>query len=722
MNIISGLGSSAEIVIDALKEKAKGPGKADTLVLKDNQILEAKVLKILSETQAQLLIAGKKLTATTQMPLSENETLVLKVARSEGKQVLKRVDTESPPSPQRDGLNEMRRLGPEGPFGRISNLLNTRLPGELPAPDATGGTPSPQRFNQSGAASLETPGGGPEGFPRLSGPGIEKQIPAGKDLPQGFITTPRIPLETKLALLISVKPQGSAPDLEIPQSLSPRAPDGASLDTLTENLLKTLPDEEKAVARQFLDNRSLSWETKLARVLAATDTKALPAPLATLKTLLTDMIDPAMNPDTQAPMETTRLSPPSDPLSRTKADAAPNQGAPPSSLPITVKAPMDLVPKGNTPSPKAHPGLESELSLQPGATESPSMTGVGAKPVVSFSPEATEASIYGKPLVPEKSAGMPEIPVPGKPLVPETPAGLKETVISPSPPASTPDIPAEARQSETIRQALENLFTRLEKAVGKQAGVFDHESPQTLELVKKIKGLVGSFTLGAGEDISETTVKNLVRDSGLMWESKLKDLAAGVPEKNLAVTRDLADNLVETDVKALALKGSTLSEDVKHNVAESLKTFTESLEKMQILNSQSADDSGKYLLPLPYVHDGHVRFGQLFIDLERKKDDKKDNTDRIIRVAFLLDMSGLGPIQAGVSIFRKSIAGEFQVGNPEIKNLIDEGIPGIVSDLSAKGYSVKKLECRVTDPEILAGANLVEKLTDQEAGAVNIRI
>ena len=307
MNIISGLGSSAEIVIDALKEKAKGSGKADTLVLKDNQILEAKVLKVLSETQAQLLIAGKKLTATTQMPLSENETLVLKVARSEGKQVLKRVDTESPPSPQRDGLNEMRRLGPEGPFGRISNLLNTRLPGELPTPAVTGDTPSAQRLNQSGADGLtpplETPGSDPEGFPRLSGPGIEKQIPAGKDLPQGFITSSRIPLETKLALLISVKPQGSAPDLEIPLAEpngkspsspfpSPRAPDAASLETLKENLLKTLPDEEKAVARQFLDNRSLSWETKLARVLAATDTKTLPAPLATLKTLLTDMIDP----------------------------------------------------------------------------------------------------------------------------------------------------------------------------------------------------------------------------------------------------------------------------------------------------------------------------------------------------------------------------------------------------------------------------------------------
>ena len=429
-----------------------------------------------------------------------------------------------------------------------------------------------------------------------------------------------------------------------------------------------------------------------------------------------------MNPDTQAPMEKTRFTPPSDPLTRIKGDAAPNQSSPPSSLPITVKIPADLVANGNAPPPKAPPGPGSELSLQSGEPESPPMTGVGAKPVVSFSQGATEIPIPGKPLVPEKSAGMPEIPVPGKPLVPETPAGLKETVLAPPSPATTPDIPAEARQADTIKQAIENLFTRLEKAVGKQAGVFDHESPQTLELVKKIKGLVGSFTLGAGEDISETTVKNLVRDSGLMWESKLKDLAAGVSEKNLTVTRDLADNLVETDVKALALKGSGLSEDVKHNVAESLKTFTESLEKMQMLNSQSADDSGKYLLPLPYVHDGHVRFGQLFIDLERKKDDKKDNTDRIIRVAFLLDMSGLGPIQAGVSIFRKSIAGEFQVGNPEIKTLIDEGIPGLVGDLSAKGYSVKKLECRVTDPEILAGTNLVEKLADQEAGAVNIRI
>ena len=282
--------------------------------------------------------------------------------------------------------------------------------------------------------------------------------------------------------------------------------------------------------------------------------------------------------------------------------------------------------------------------------------------------------------------------------------------------------PAANQAQETVRRSLDHLFNRLEADALKQAGLPDRESTRTLALVKKIRDLVDSFTLSPDRDYNGTTVRSLVRDSGLMWESKLRNLITGQAEKNIIITRDTVDSLIEGDIKALSMKGAEQPETLRQNVAETLKTFSESLEKMQLLNSQTADDSGKYLLPLPYVHDGNLRFGQLFIDLDRKKEARQDDKDRIIRVAFLLSMSRLGPVQAGVAIYKKSITGEFLVGSQEVKTLVDDALPGLARDLSAKGYTVRKLECRLTDPDTLSGASLVEKMSAPDEGGLNIRI
>ena len=842
MNIQSVSGLSSDLVIEALKEKTKGQNPLESLKLKDNQILIAKVLKVFSQSQAQLLIAGQKLTATTQMPLSENETLVLKVARSDGKQILRRVEA-APVNQQSEGLSEMRALGREGPFARLSDILNTSMPGELPEPAVSDAVPpdpaldkglppslkdlaklpagdqikTPQPLSsgmektidktltasvkdliepQSGGQVktpqpltpeidksinknmtltakdlITSPAGDQVKTPQALSPGMEKTIdktmaPSRKDLttsptgeqikiPQNmnpgvektispekasapsFIQNPKIPFEFKLALLISEKPVETPPSLEKPLATLTRElaatfssqpdtskssqtsiasePPPVRLEQSVKHILDALPPEEKNMARQFVESKAQSWETKMAQVLLSGDSKAPSEAVATLRNMLMDIAKGNAADDTgvrrsmivENTPDSVSFEEPPLPID-TAAKSSPVPAAPQTTpgLPLILKEQADVLLKqdGKT---DFLPGAKTNVDL-PQAPDhtNVSLTNANKKsaPLPLISGEDNPSYAYGKEVLSDKTAITKPLPT--------------TTTFS----NDAPEILSESQPSANIKRDLENIFTRLENSLEKQTGIFDHESTQTMALVKKIKDLISSFTLRSEQPFDESTVKNLVRDSGLMWENKLKDLAVGLPEKKGAFTQEQAVKLIENDVKGLALKGMNLEDGVKHNVSETLKTFTESLEKMQVLNSQSSDDSGKYLLPLPYVHNGQIRFGQLLIDLDRKQSKEGEEKDRIIRVAFILDMSRLGPIQAGVSLYKKSMSGEFLVGNAEVKSLVDEALPVLVDELAQKGYTVKKMECRLSDPETLAGTNLVEKLVDPRDGSVSIRI
>jgi len=742
MNILSVTGLSSDLVIETLKEKAKGQNPLEALKLKDNQILEAKVLKVFSQSQALILVAGQKLTATTQIPLSENETLVLKVARTEGKQILRRMEVSPSVSPQSEGLSEMRMLGREGPFAKLSDILNTSMPGEIPEPIASEAvssdtsldkglltslkdwanrpsgeqikTPQPLSLGMEKAidkAMASSPTGEQIKTSQNLNPGVEKTISTEKASALSFVQSPKISFEFKLALLVSEKPVNTQPSLEKPLAtltrelvdtfssrqntfkssqpiLNSESPP-VRLEQSVKQILDALPAEEKNMARQFVESKAQSWEAKLAQVLLSGDWKAPSEAVATLRNMLMDIAKGNTGGDDTGvrrsmiiennPDSVSFEEPPLPLDMETKSGpvpAAASQTAP--GAPVILKEQADALLK-----------QDGKTDFLPGAKSN-----VGLPQV----PDQTEGALTN---VNKKSALLP------------LPAFFRNPA---------PEVPSESSPSASIKRDLENIFTRLETSLEKHTGIFDDESTQTMALVKKIKDLVSSFTLRSEQPFDESTLKNLVRDSGLMWENKLKDLAVGLPEKKGVLTQEQTVKLIENDVKALALKGMNLEDGVKHNVSETLKTFIESLEKMQVLNSQSSDDSGKYLLPLPYVHNGHIRFGQLLIDLDRKQSKEGGEKDRIIRVAFILDMSRLGPIQAGVSLYKKSMSGEFLVGHADVKTLVDEALPGLVDELALKGYTVKKMECRLSDPETLAETNLVEKLVDPRDGSVSIRI
>lgn len=234
---------------------------------------------------------------------------------------------------------------------------------------------------------------------------------------------------------------------------------------------------------------------------------------------------------------------------------------------------------------------------------------------------------------------------------------------------------------------------------------------------------INDMALKPDSTFDAKTLRDLVKNSGLMWENKVRSFAeAHMADRGSLLARESADALLANDVKALSMKLTQSVEPGSQNTVETLKRFVDSLDKMQILNCHSSDETGRFLLPLPFFSGDTLRFGQLLIDLDRRGGSEKKEGDRMVRVAFLLEMSQLGHIQADFAIFKKSLGGEFVVGSPSVKESIDEALPEFQSELALKGYTVTRMECRVTDPETLSRTSLTERMVNTDGGAVNILI
>ena len=109
--------SSSEVVLEQRPE-----GKSSLGHLVKGQTVAAKVVQVVSDRRALLMIGGRKLAAKTFLPLQPGQTVLLKVEQTEGRQVFKFVglqdNTTEPGRPLPIGL-----LGKERPYAMLSKLL-----------------------------------------------------------------------------------------------------------------------------------------------------------------------------------------------------------------------------------------------------------------------------------------------------------------------------------------------------------------------------------------------------------------------------------------------------------------------------------------------------------------------------------------------------------------------------------------------------------------------
>lgn len=589
----------SELVLDLLKDVKSG------LKFNENQLVEARVLRLLPQGKAQLQIQNQVVDVKSQIPLTPNETLYLKVTRSGDSQVLKMVEAHKPVTPPSPGLAEVRALGREGPYEALAKVLNDPAGEKTVDPksamlqairvkaqaEATGqALPRPDLPSPAGESPREAPS-----LPSLrSAPNTPDQTALAS-----FIKQNPLPLAFKLALVITRAP-GQMSDIP-----------GKVIQGLTESLDSALSAKQSPELATSPDKAPLP----------APDKRAAWEALAQKTRSFMNRLDPADKVLAEQFIQN-RFMTPKDKMAALLASPAPASGREP--VPVDIKNSL----------------------------------------VKAFFPKGIPADVLQNP-------------------------AIKAQMV---PPAQT--------------------LPGTEVQVLPRTSVFEG-----------LKSLVSSMALKPETPFDAKTLRHLVKNSGLLWERKLRDVvAARMAGKETVPLKEQLTELMQKDVKALSMHAHESGKHEVEKTLETLKRFVDNVEKLQVLNSNTSEESGRYLLPLPYYTGEKLKFGQLFVDTDRKKNKDDSNEDRIIRVAFMLDMSRLGHVEADVAIFRKSLSGEFIVGRAEVKDILDTALPELSRDLTGMGYSVSKLVCRVEDPEVLATHSLTDRMVSEGDGAVSIVI
>ncbi|MBI9087718.1 MAG: flagellar hook-length control protein FliK [Desulfobacterium sp.] len=242
-----------------LVKQQQGGGKAGLPQFVKNQVVDATVLKVHSPTRAELMVAGKKLTAETSLSLVQGDTLQLKVTRAGGFEILKPMQSvHKPGQVPAPVLAALGSLTGQSPFAGLAKLI---LPLLIVAPDGSKTTPE-----------------------------IAKAL--GILLPEGSKVTPEI---TKA--LGTLLPEGSKMTPEIAKALGTLLSDGSkmtpeiakALGTLLSDGSKTTPEIAKALGA-FLSGGSKTTPeiAKALGTLLSDGSKTTPESAKALGTLLSD--------------------------------------------------------------------------------------------------------------------------------------------------------------------------------------------------------------------------------------------------------------------------------------------------------------------------------------------------------------------------------------------------------------------------------------------------
>ncbi len=236
--------------------------------------------------------------------------------------------------------------------------------------------------------------------------------------------------------------------------------------------------------------------------------------------------------------------------------------------------------------------------------------------------------------------------------------------------------------------------------------------------LRRMQALVTRLSLKSGE-ATPRFLNELIRGSGLLWERKLHLLLASPGEP----PRGEVSDLVEKDIKGLALKLLQGGTETKSADVDTVKTFVKGLEHLQVFNGHGDGTPDRYLLPLPVWTGGEVKFGQMLLTFgEEHSKDGREQSSRV-NVSFLLTLSQLGDLRADFSVLSRSVSGTFGVASEEMAAFVTGHLSDLSGRLEAHGYDVRHLGCRVLAVEALRDTALLEGLGDSEAqGVLNLVI
>jgi|GEM_PF-2608245 hypothetical protein len=237
------------------------------------------------------------------------------------------------------------------------------------------------------------------------------------------------------------------------------------------------------------------------------------------------------------------------------------------------------------------------------------------------------------------------------------------------------------------------------------------------EVFKRLEHLLKSMQDPAGH-LDQNTVKSFISKSGLTWENKL--LSMLLSERPLP--EPVVQRLIAGDLKALAMAAVQNIADEGDGRVIDIRAYLDSIEQLQVLNSQVSRESGRYLIPLPTLFNENIRFGQMLIDLGKESGGDGDKKNRVVRVSLLLEMSNLGHLQVDISILENSINGMLSVENETVQALINAHLPELAEKLQKSGFHVYEMSCCQVNPQTLSTASISDRLMDDRSGLLSIII
>ncbi len=228
----------------------------------------------------------------------------------------------------------------------------------------------------------------------------------------------------------------------------------------------------------------------------------------------------------------------------------------------------------------------------------------------------------------------------------------------------------------------------------------------------QVNDILGRVALKSGKR-DDLFLPKLLENMGMTLEKKMGGLLVSTDKTAL---KPALNALLKQDLKGALLnlmameKGGAGDEPL----SKSVRAASNTLEGFQQLNSQSTE-SNRFLLPFPILAGDQFNFGQLFVNTGKKGGDDESPENRVIQLAFLLNMTALGSVRAEFSILKKAITGRFLLEDQESCDHIKALVPELKDRLSAIEYQAQKIECRVAEPKVLSPNTFIQSMFDSES-------
>lgn len=244
--------------------------------------------------------------------------------------------------------------------------------------------------------------------------------------------------------------------------------------------------------------------------------------------------------------------------------------------------------------------------------------------------------------------------------------------------------------------------------------------------LNKMNSMLEGFETKEAESFRKSLAN--VKDMFENFMTQNKDYSRNMTEQKSDFMRAL--NATD-DLKGMLLKvNEYFSQHLKNNPSffqensfdktmEALDKAIMTLQGEQILNTKANTDYAYYSWQLPIEQNADIKSGkiEMFFKKDKEGDGKQSKSGKdTYKVAFLLDMTALGPVKIIADVKDYTVNCQIMVSDEKVKKFFDESLSELRGDFEKLSYDIGNISC-VLDQRITFEANK-QVMEDVNLGSV----